>query len=64
MMKRRKSKAQVAGTVFAKLILLSGTVTLFVMSMAMAVGIFTLPVEKLIAMMILMMYCCSRIGGK
>lgn len=53
-----------AGTVFAKLILLSGTVTLFVMSMAMAVGIFVLPVEKLIAMMILMMYCCSRIGGK
>lgn len=64
MMRRRKSKAQIAGTIVAKLILISGTMTLFVMSMAMAVGIFVLPVEKLIAMMILMMYCCSRIGGK
>lgn len=63
-MRRRKSKAQLAGMIVAKLILISGTMTLFVMSMAMAVGIFTLPVEKLIAMMILMMYCCSRIGGK
>lgn len=63
-MRKRRNKAQLAGTVFAKLILLAGTMTLFVMSMAMAVGIFTLPVEKLIAMMILMMYCCSRIGGK
>lgn len=63
-MRRRKSKAQIAGMIVAKLILISGTMTLFVMSMAMAVGIFTLPVEKLIAMMILMMYCCSRIGGK
>lgn len=63
-MRKRRNKAQIAGTVFAKLILLAGTMTLFVMSMAMAVGIFTLPVEKLIAMMILMMYCCSRIGGK
>lgn len=64
MMRRRKNKAQVAGMIVAKLMLISGTMTLFVMSMAMAVGIFTLPVEKLIAMMILMMYCCSRIGGK
>lgn len=63
-MRRRKSKAQVAGMIVAKLILISATMTLFVMSMAMAVGIFVLPVEKLIAMMILMMYCCSRIGGK
>lgn len=63
-MRRRKSKAQIAGMIVAKLVLISGTMTLFVMSMAMAVGIFVLPVEKLIAMMILMMYCCSRIGGK
>ncbi len=63
-MRRTKSKAQVAGMIVAKLILISATMTLFVMSMSMAVGIFVLPVEKLIAMMILMMYCCSRIGGK
>lgn len=63
-MRKRRNKAQVAGIIVAKLILISGTMTLFVMSMAMAVGIFVLPVEKLIAMMILMMYCCSRIGGK
>lgn len=30
----------------------------------LAIGIFVLPVEKLIAMVMLMMYCCSRVGGK
>lgn len=62
MKRRKRSKAAKAGYAVAYMLLLSCIMAMFIISAAIAVGILVLPVEKLIAMMIFMMYLMARVG--
>lgn len=64
MKRRKRSKAAKAGYAVAYMLLLSCIMAMFIISAAIAIGILVLPVEKLIAMMIFMMYLMARVGGE
>ena len=62
MKRRKRSKAAKAGYAVAYMLLLSCIMAMFIIAFAMAVGIVILPVEKVIALMIFMMYLTARVG--
>ena len=62
--KRKQSRAARAGHTVAYMLLLASAFTMFVLAAAMAVGVIMLPVEKMIAMLIFVMYLTARVGGE
>lgn len=62
-MRRKQSRAARAGHTVAYILLISCVLAVFVISAGVAFGITILPPEKMIAMLIFMVYLTARVGG-
>lgn len=63
-MRKKKSRARKAGYVTAWIALTGCIFAIFITSICVAFGIYTLSTEKMIALLIIMIYLCSRAGRK